>query len=87
MYTDQGIRMSSQQNVNSNLHKEVILPLLVGVRCFGFYLYGTPLIYTQEINPIQTNLDQDDFSDMDTISDDLELPRFGSVTPGSIVEL
>ena len=36
---------------------------------------------------MQTNLDLEDFSDMDTISDDLELPRFGSVTPGSIVEV
>ena len=29
-----------------HLHKEVILPFLVGVKCCGFYLYGTPLIYT-----------------------------------------
>ena len=32
-----------------HLHKDVILPLLVGVKCCGFYLYGTPLIYTQEM--------------------------------------
>jgi hypothetical protein len=31
------------------LHREIILPLLVGVQCAGFLLYGTPLIYTQEI--------------------------------------
>ena len=30
----------------SQLHKEVILPFLVGIKCCGFYLYGTPLIYT-----------------------------------------
>ena len=27
----------------------MILPLLVGVKCNGFYLYGTPQIYTQEV--------------------------------------
>ena len=32
-----------------HLHKDVILPLLVGVKCCGFYLYGTPLIYTQDL--------------------------------------
>lgn len=31
---------------SSQLHKDVILPLLVGIKCCGFYLYGTPLIYT-----------------------------------------
>ena len=31
------------------MHKDVVLPLLVGVKCCGFYLYGTPLIYTQEV--------------------------------------
>lgn len=32
-----------------HLHKDVILPFLVGIKCCGFYLYGTPLIYTQEM--------------------------------------
>lgn len=34
---------------DGHLHKDVILPLLVGVKCCGFYLYGTPLIYTQDM--------------------------------------
>ena len=31
------------------LHKDMILPLIVGVKSCGFFLYGTPLIYTQEV--------------------------------------
>jgi hypothetical protein len=27
----------------------VILPLLTGVSCGGFFLYGSPIIYTQEL--------------------------------------
>jgi hypothetical protein len=27
------------------------LPLLSGVTCGGFYLYGCPVIYTQELDP------------------------------------
>ena len=34
---------------SSQLHREVILPFLVGIKSCGFYLYGTPLIYTQEV--------------------------------------
>ena len=34
---------------DGHLHKDVVLPLLVGVKSCGFYLYGTPLIYTQEV--------------------------------------
>jgi hypothetical protein len=75
---DLGLRTSNTQTVGSNLHKEVILPFLVGVKCYGFYLYGTPLIYTQE-------LDSDDNNSMDRsgyeMSDnsDFDLPRFGSL--------
>ena len=34
---------------DGTLHKEIILPFLVGVKSCGFYLYGTPLIYTWEV--------------------------------------
>jgi hypothetical protein len=37
------------QKSQSQLHREMILPLLAGVQCAGFFLYGTPLIYTQEV--------------------------------------
>ena len=47
--TENGVRMSKTSEGRSDLHKEVILPFLVGVKCFGFYIYGTPLIYTQEM--------------------------------------
>ncbi len=31
------------------LAKQIIIPLITTVKCGGFLLYGTPLIYTQEM--------------------------------------
>ena len=33
-----------------NLHKDVILPLLSGISCGGFYLFASPVIYTQDLD-------------------------------------
>lgn len=48
-------RMAGRNPQKNNLHNEIIFPLLAGVKCCGFYLYGTPLIYTQEV---QQSLDE-----------------------------
>ena len=36
--------------IKEKLHKDVILPLLSGISCGGFFIYGTPIIYTQELD-------------------------------------
>lgn len=45
---DEGLE-DFKKSAQSTLHKQVILPLLSAVSCGGFYLYGTPLIYTQDM--------------------------------------
>ena len=42
--------LSQQHQVKETLHKDVLLPLITGVAFNGFYLYGTPVIYTQELD-------------------------------------
>jgi hypothetical protein len=60
---------------SSNIHKELILPLLAGVQCAGFYLYGTPVIYTPDVprSPFQSATKQ--------AEPDFGLPRVGSCVP------
>lgn len=43
------IKNSGNAPSDSKLNRDLILPLLVVVKCYGFVLYGTPLIYTQEM--------------------------------------
>ena len=70
------------------------MPFLVGVKCCGFYLYGTPLIYTQEVrgeegrsslrpsgDPFHSNSYVNLDSALDNDGDVLFLPRISSVNP------
>ena len=77
-----------------HLHKDVVLPFIVGIKCCGFYLYGTPLIYTQEVKGEQRGSmrasAQNPFSgsivNMASPEEDGEftLPRFSSVCPPGV---
>ena len=79
---------------DGTLHKEIILPFLVGVKSCGFYLYGTPLIYTQEVRDEQgrsslrpsndINFNSNSYVNLDSAIEDgdvLFLPRISSVNP------
>ena len=77
-----------------HLHKDVILPYLVGIKCCGFYLYASPLIYTQEFAGGENrnsfggfqNVNPGSFVNMDSDgndSDGFSLPRFSSVNPAA----
>lgn len=71
----------SSHKAKSQLHREMILPLLAGVQCAGLFLYGTPIIYTQEIQE-KTSLSAAK-SDVNAKEDlfDFFLPRLGSCVP------
>ena len=78
----------------------MILPFLAGVKSSGFYLYGTPLIYTQEIieegrpsrisvkNPNLTENNPFSIENLCDLVDDsweeITLPKFSSVIPGTV---
>lgn len=38
------------QQSKFNTHNDLILPLITGVSCAGFFLYGSPIIYTQDLD-------------------------------------
>ena len=89
-----------QQAPTNQLHRKVILPFLAGVKCNGFYLYGSPLIYTQEVidegRPSRISIKQPNLTEnnpfsienlCDLIEDSFEeitLPKFSSVIPGTV---
>ena len=70
------------------------MPFLVGVKSCGFYLYGTPLIYTQEVRGEDgrsslrpsggINFNSNSYVNLDSAIEDgdvLFLPRISSVNP------
>ena len=78
----------------------MILPFLTSVKSSGFYLYGTPLIYTQEViddnRPSRISIKKPNLTEnnpfsienlCDLIEDSYEeitLPKFSSVIPGTV---
>lgn len=78
-------RLDSQQKATKGgLHREMILPLLTGVQCAGFFLYGTPVIYTQEVASEKRFGSQINSSQKPKRDDsfDFGLPRLGSCVAG-----
>lgn len=71
----------SPSKPRSKLHREMILPLLAGVQCAGLFLYGTPIIYTQEVQEKKSlSAAKSDVNVKDDLFD-FFLPRLGSCVP------
>jgi len=77
---DEGLE-ETKNSSTSHLHKQVFLPFISSVSCGGFYLYGTPLIYTQDLQEDEAPQTPDLFNKSLTKTvkaNDFQLPRISS---------